>query len=121
MKQVFGSILIFLMVFALGAKTVTLVHYFYKKQQITAEHCINKDKPELHCEGSCYLSKQLEKADHSSTPNLEYIKDISPFIHNIELMVSIQYYDNITSNIIPFTQDFYTNPYLETLLHPPTV
>ena len=121
MKQVFGSIFILLMIFALGAKTVTLIHYFYKKQQITAEYCINKDKPELHCEGSCYLSKQLEKADQSSTPILDYNKDISPFIHNLELVVSIPYYENITSYAIPLSKSLYTNPYLETLLQPPTV
>ena len=109
------------MVFALGAKTVTLVHYFYKKQQITEEYCINKNKPELHCEGSCYLSKQLEKADHTSTPNLEYIKDISPFINNTEFTYSAIYYAHITTEMSGFVNNIYANPDLDSPYHPPTI
>ena len=32
------------------------------KAFIAAELCINKDKPQMHCNGKCYLSKKLEQA-----------------------------------------------------------
>ncbi len=37
--------------------------YSINKQAITEQLCVNKAKPELHCEGKCYLGKQLKKAE----------------------------------------------------------
>lgn len=31
--------------------------------EIIAEKCENKDKPMMHCDGNCYLSKQLKKLE----------------------------------------------------------
>jgi hypothetical protein len=39
-----------------------LGHYQLNKAKITRLHCINRDKPAMHCEGKCYLQEQLEKA-----------------------------------------------------------
>lgn len=39
-----------------------LGHYQLNKAEITRLHCINRDKPMLHCEGKCYLSAHLERA-----------------------------------------------------------
>ena len=30
---------------------------------IAATLCVNKNKPQLHCEGKCYLTKKLKQAD----------------------------------------------------------
>lgn len=32
------------------------------KQFIATELCVNKDKPEMHCNGNCYLMKKLKQA-----------------------------------------------------------
>lgn len=38
--------------------------YFYINQAAIIEmECENKDRPEMNCNGNCFLSKQLEKAD----------------------------------------------------------
>lgn len=36
-----------------------IVEYIVAYDYIIAEFCENKDKPELQCDGTCYLSKQL--------------------------------------------------------------
>lgn len=33
------------------------------QEYVATELCENKEKEELHCEGKCYLKKQLEKAE----------------------------------------------------------
>lgn len=39
---------------------VAVISYFYSNQTYIAEaFCINKDNPELHCDGKCYLSQKL--------------------------------------------------------------
>lgn len=37
--------------------------YEWNKQYIAQEFCVNKDKPELHCNGKCYLMKKLKQAE----------------------------------------------------------
>lgn len=41
-----------------------VVNYGY----IVAELCINRDKPELECNGNCYLKKELAKASQDENP-----------------------------------------------------
>lgn len=33
------------------------------REYIVKELCINKDKPQLHCNGKCYLMKKLKQAE----------------------------------------------------------
>ena len=39
------------------------VYYHLNKEYISQKLCENRSKPELHCNGHCYLSKQLKKAE----------------------------------------------------------
>lgn len=34
-------------------------YYFLNQEEITAKHCVNKDKPELNCKGKCHITKLL--------------------------------------------------------------
>ena len=45
----------------LGGSMWVLRYYFKKAQYL--EHCINRDKPDLHCEGKCQLKIELKKMD----------------------------------------------------------
>lgn len=61
------NILAFLLAFTIGSQHCVelglFAWYNINKQAITEQLCVNKDKPELHCEGKCYLGKQLKKAE----------------------------------------------------------
>lgn len=39
------------------------VNFYWNQQEIIALECENKNRPEMHCNGQCYLAKQLKKAD----------------------------------------------------------
>jgi len=39
------------------------VNFVVHQKEITELECINKDRPEMNCNGKCYLAKQLQKAD----------------------------------------------------------
>jgi len=41
---------------------VLVVNYELRKADITARYCVNKARPQLHCNGKCHLAKQLRKA-----------------------------------------------------------
>lgn len=42
--------------------TFIQAQFLLQRKEITAIYCINKDKPELKCEGKCELSKRLSEA-----------------------------------------------------------
>lgn len=51
-------------------------------EEITDAFCINKDKPEMHCNGTCHLKKQLIQTDNSTPLESEqslYINEIQLF------------------------------------------
>ena len=37
-----------------------IAHYQLNKEYITRVLCENRDKPDLHCDGKCYLAKRLK-------------------------------------------------------------
>jgi hypothetical protein len=39
----------------------TLAYYQINKEYITRVLCKNRDKPQLHCNGQCYLAKKLKE------------------------------------------------------------
>lgn len=55
-----------LIFFSLAANLSSLflfAGYELNRDYITKEFCVNKDKPELHCNGKCYLMKKLKQAE----------------------------------------------------------
>jgi len=42
--------------------TLIQAHFYLDREEITALYCVNKNKPELQCEGKCELSKRLSEA-----------------------------------------------------------
>jgi hypothetical protein len=44
--------------------------WFYNNQvELAAKYCVNKKKPMLHCDGKCYLAKQLKKLEQEEKKN----------------------------------------------------
>ena len=54
---------------------VPLVEYAVNYNYIKDVLCINKNKPELHCNGKCYLSKELAKTNDTESLPLGKIKN----------------------------------------------
>lgn len=44
------------------------IDFKLNQESIAEAHCINKDKPEMNCDGKCYLKKQLEKTKKDKKP-----------------------------------------------------
>lgn len=59
-------ILIFALVICFQAIFQTLIMIDWKVNQdfITARYCVNKNKPELKCNGQCQLAKKLRKVEN---------------------------------------------------------
>jgi hypothetical protein len=48
-------------------RELLVLHFAVNQARITARFCVNKARPALHCDGKCYLAKQLRRAENGST------------------------------------------------------
>ncbi|GEM_PF-205313 len=64
------------------------------QERIVDEYCINKERPEMQCNGKCYLSKQLKETEQQSDQLL---------IKNIRFAENCLYFECFS---IPFILDF---------------
>lgn len=54
---------------------VPVVEYAVNYDYIAKVLCINKNRPEIHCNGKCYLSKELAKANDSESSPFQKLKN----------------------------------------------
>jgi len=67
MKKFAGAGFILLYVSLLLKPFIPYIGYQINKAYIMQTLCVNRDKPQLHCDGKCYLDKQLQKANDLNT------------------------------------------------------
>ncbi|MBW6481866.1 MAG: hypothetical protein K0B10_02280 [Vicingaceae bacterium] len=62
-KQTISIALITILFSGIGVKSIITFHYFINQSEIIKLFCINKDKPELKCNGKCHLAQELKKVE----------------------------------------------------------
>lgn len=55
---------------------VLVVDYQLNQARITAQYCVNKARPQLHCNGKCHLAKQLRKTESGDKKSPEGVAKI---------------------------------------------
>lgn len=63
LKRFTCFVLLFILLLAQFSKVFVYAGFELNQQYIAAVLCENKDKPELHCNGKCYLMKKLKQAE----------------------------------------------------------
>ena len=96
--------LVYILLFATLLPTVspwgTIAYYHANRDYIARVLCENRDKPELHCDGKCYLAKQLkaqqDKQDKETTERVQntpvlqlFCQANSPFLFaSVEMLLA---------------------------------
>jgi hypothetical protein len=102
-----------------------IVNYVANYDYIVENFCINKDKPELECNGQCYLMKQLaEQTDEDQTNPFEKQKKsesseivyLETFNYSIPFVIQMD-----VSNLIGYRYNLSLNEGLSILDPPPKV
>lgn len=63
-----------------------MVEYAVNYDYIIKVLCINKNRPEIHCNGKCYLSKELAKTNDSESSPFQKIKNSGQKILDIYIL-----------------------------------
>lgn len=100
-----------------------LIDFKINQDFIAEVLCINRDKPMSTCNGKCYLSEQLKKAEEQEekqvpTSNKERLEVI--YYCSISSFDFLFYTDCIASKLKPAcVDDFYTSRYIADIFRPP--
>ena len=117
------SILLTLIILGNAIKvSLTYSWYVLDINSFVEQLCENKDKPELQCDGKCYLAKVSE--ENSSEPQKEKTVKIDKenlLFNTVDLEIS---YTTICSNVHSTNYNylnFYTEGFNYSIFHPPRV
>lgn len=97
------------------------LHYDYIKNEL----CVNRDRPEMHCNGSCFLKKELAKTAEENNAISTLTKSISfPFqwLHlplNIEVIFPLTSIPIISTKTSSYHQILYQFDLISFLFRPP--
>lgn len=96
--------------------------YFLNKTYIARVLCINKEKPKMHCNGKCYLARQLkeqEKHDQQvPNPKREKFEVLPFFLPKQFALAGIYLSDKVE---FACTQEMISSALIRSVFHPPTV
>lgn len=80
-KQFFSIILLVLLGLQSSYPLAVYSYYYANKGFIASVLCENKDKPRLHCNGKCYLQKQLKKAEQQENKDRAAVTTTEPLVY----------------------------------------
>ncbi len=103
----------------------TIAYYHANKEYIARVLCENRNRPQLHCDGKCYLAKKLkaqqDKQDKETTSRLQKTPNLFLFC---QLLEPFQFTMLVTERSGSFSFTYFLNayaaPYFQ-LLRPPCV
>ncbi len=122
MKIVQTWFFVSLYLLAMAKPVLPLFQYLIDKDYIAEFLCVNKDKPELNCDGKCYLAKMLQKKKEDKKNNLP---SINLQDYPLALVATDSFEKTTITNTANKRNNFYSNLYrLDfefAIFHPPTI
>ena len=125
MKIWIGFITVFLFLSSIIRPVLPVYEYLLNYDYIVNVLCINKDKPEMHCDGKCYLKNEISKSnnlDNSSKKALAnyQFKPVPVYFETTSESMWIFIYDEMNENIL-FKVNSFDNVLIEINPPPPRV
>jgi hypothetical protein len=74
-KACFAYLLAALVLLQTFSRELLVVDFALNQATITARFCVNKARPQLHCDGKCYFAKQLKKQEERENKALNPLKE----------------------------------------------
>jgi len=121
-KKAAAISLLILLIAPMLSKLFLVTNYIYQYDYYVNVLCENKEKPELKCNGTCHLAKELKVVEEKeSCPELPAQVKIEPalFYQQVEEVVLTTAHQRIT--YFDTSAGIFLSPYLEASLPPPRV
>lgn len=63
MKRLLAYLLTLLLLLQSFGRELLVLHFMANQTELAARYCVNKARPRLHCDGRCYLARQIRRAE----------------------------------------------------------
>ncbi|EJL76203.1 hypothetical protein [Chryseobacterium populi] len=114
---------IFLTFYMVVRPLIPMMEYVADYDYIANVLCINKSRPELHCNGKCYLGKELAKTNDTGSSPLNKTKNSGQKILDIYILPEITEIQNAKDllflNFIFIYKTDYSFLFLKHIFRPP--
>lgn len=118
------SILICLVYFVHLSFAFFYTVYFYTfRQNIAEKYCVNKNRPELHCEGYCHYKKEISNFENNDEQKNSKTTDVLEMIF-LPVMINISGFRFIIPDHGIINKNFFDQPidnFFSEIFHPPCV
>lgn len=123
-KMLIATFLLVLMSWQLVFQLVYSIYWKINQTEITELFCENKDKPMLHCDGNCYLAKQIKKVENEKQQFPNALKKINFEYQYIFTTNNFNFHFDQNLTFLKSPQILFQNRYLVTdlilgIFHPP--
>ncbi|MBK9511602.1 MAG: hypothetical protein IPO04_20235 [Cytophagaceae bacterium] len=124
-KKILSITLLIALAIKLLMAPAIFLDYQLRKDFIVKNYCVNKNRPEMHCDGKCYLAKQLKKAQEKEEK--EATNDFLTKFFGVEGFTKTENFRNFFEQQAYFAQSiknyFYLDKVISTdnasIFHPP--
>lgn len=121
MKHLTPFFFTFLYLVAMVRPVAPIIDYVVNRDYIAEFLCINTNKPELECDGKCYLMQMIQEQENEKKENLPRI-DLTEypigFVNIVEIPIKKSFE---TYPVASFdNEDHYSYLYSFSHIHPPT-
>ncbi len=101
-----------------------IIDFNINQDYIAKVLCINKDKPEMKCNGKCHLTKELKKTEEpADNPKTEFVQ-IRNEVLFCQYFISTKKDNLIVEPKIKYryqNPDFYQSEFVSDIFHPPKI
>lgn len=119
MKIVYSVLLMVLSLLMGFQQAIIIMHFKLNRDAIEQRFCINKNKPELQCHGTCHLKKELQETESSGSSAISNYPKIDIFPVSFTALEVTNPIIDIQSKTSIQKDTLYTSPYREIFVPPP--
>ncbi len=105
------------------SSSLIVLNYEVNTSYIIENFCENTDKPEMHCDGKCHLSKQIQEDTEQKSEAPATESEVMTFVLSIEETAVFEF-DFLESGLAQanslYLEGDYSN-HLQSIFHPPKV
>jgi hypothetical protein len=123
-KKLLAAILLILFVFQWVYPATFTIWFFANRAAIAAKYCENKQRPQLHCDGKCFLAKKLQALD-AKQANTENAALRNVWVETQPCIVQESFHPGFPYKVINIDQpvhqpEDYRYTFVSILLRPPS-
>ncbi len=124
-KKLISIFLLFALIGSNFSRYVAVVSFEINKRYIAKNLCENRTRPQLHCNGKCYLMKKLKQADESEKKQAEKNElknfEICLLQQPFQLSFAAPYVDGEPLTLSSFYTFIYVSHPINSIFRPPQI